>query len=71
MNSILKFVLLVLPYVFMTFGFGIYDRQYPEIGGWPFFYWYQLVWIFLAAILTSTVYAIEKHEHSVNRGTDM
>ncbi len=61
-NKILKFVLLALPYFFMVLGIGIYDRVKPEIGGFPFFYWYQLLWIFLAAILTSTVYAIEQRE---------
>ncbi len=62
MNKYLKFVLLVLPYAFMTFGFGIYDRINPELGGWPFFYWYQFMWIFIAAFLTSTVYLIERSE---------
>ena len=64
MNKYIKFILLALPYAFMTFGFGIYDRVNPEIDGWPFFYWYQLMWIFIAALLTSIVYAIERSEHS-------
>jgi cell division protein FtsW (lipid II flippase) len=62
MNSILKFVLLVLPYAFMVLGFSIYDRATPYLGGMPFFYWYQILWIFLAAILTSIVYFIESRE---------
>ncbi|WP_337861111.1 DUF3311 domain-containing protein [Ferroplasma sp.] len=62
MNGILKFVLLALPYFFMTLGFGIYDRIQPEAFGIPFFYWYQLAWVFIAAILTFTVYAIETGE---------
>ncbi|AAT43590.1 DUF3311 domain-containing protein [Picrophilus oshimae] len=62
MNAILKFILLALPYFFMVLGVGIYMRVKPELFGIPFFYWYQLVWIFLAAILTYTVYAIESHE---------
>jgi hypothetical protein len=62
MNNVLKFVLLVLPYLFMVLGFGIYDRASPYLGGFPFFYWYQMLWIFLAALLTYTVYAIEQSE---------
>ncbi len=62
MNSILKFIILVLPYAFMVLGFGIYDRATPYLGGMPFFYWYQILWIFLAAILTSIVYFIENRE---------
>jgi hypothetical protein len=63
MNNIVKFIMLVIPYVFMTVGFTIYDRVQPEIGGWPFFYWYQLMWIFIAGILTFSVYTIETREH--------
>jgi len=62
-NNIAKFIMLVIPYVFMTVGFTIYDRVQPEIGGWPFFYWYQLMWIFIAAIFTFSVYTIETREH--------
>ncbi len=62
MNPILKFILLALPYIFMVAGVTIYTRVKPELGGIPFFYWYQLVWIFIAAALTSTVYFIESRE---------
>ncbi len=62
MNKILKFILLTLPYYFMVLGVGIYDRVKPELGGFPFFYWYQLMWIFIAALLTSIVYTIEQRE---------
>ncbi len=65
MNKALKFVLLALPYFFMVLGVGIYDRAKPELGGFPFFYWYQLVWIFIAAGLTFAVYSIEEKEKGV------
>lgn len=68
MNSYLKFVLLAIPYFFMVFGIGIYDRVYPELGGWPFFYWFQLVWIFIAAFLTITVYSVERKEKKAKVG---
>ncbi len=62
MNAILKFVLLAIPYFFMVLGIGIYNRVNPTLGGWPFFYWYQLVWIFIAAILISIVYLLERND---------
>ena len=62
MNPILKFILLATPYAFMVLGVGIYDRVNPELGGIPFFYWYQLVWIFIASALTFTVYSIENSD---------
>jgi hypothetical protein len=33
-----------------------YNRLEPSWGGMPFFYWYQLVWVFISAILTAIVY---------------
>ena len=62
MNFVVKFILLALPYFFMVAGVTIYTRVNPKLGGIPFFYWYQLVWIFIAAALTSTVYFIESGE---------
>jgi hypothetical protein len=28
----------------------------PTLGGVPFFYWYQLLWVIIGAILTAIVY---------------
>ncbi|GGM69054.1 hypothetical protein GCM10007108_04000 [Thermogymnomonas acidicola] len=61
MNPILKTVILAIPYFFMVLGIGIYNRVNPELGGWPFFYWYQLLWIFIAALLTFAVYLAERN----------
>jgi Protein of unknown function (DUF3311) len=33
-----------------------YNRLEPNWGGMPFFYWYQLAWVFISAILTAIVY---------------
>ena len=33
-----------------------YNRIAPAWGGMPFFYWYQLLWILLGALLTAIVY---------------
>ncbi len=30
----------------------IYARSLPKLGDFPFFYWYQLVWVPVVAILT-------------------
>jgi len=52
----------------MVLGIGIYNRVNPKLGGWPFFYWYQLVWIFIAAIITSAVYLVERREKASKKG---
>jgi Protein of unknown function (DUF3311) len=33
-----------------------YNRVEPTLIGMPFFYWYQLAWVIIAAILTAIVY---------------
>ncbi len=35
-----------------------YNKTEPAIGGMPFFYWYQLAWVIIAAILTAIVYFV-------------
>ena len=40
-----------------------YNRTTPALGGWPFFYWYQLLWVIIGAILTAIIYFATRHEH--------
>jgi uncharacterized protein DUF3311 len=35
-----------------------YNRDQPELAGMPFFYWYQLLWVVIAALLTAIVYFV-------------
>jgi len=34
----------------------LYAKDRPELWGWPFFYWYQFLWLILIAILTQIVH---------------
>jgi branched-subunit amino acid ABC-type transport system permease component len=36
----------------------LYRRTSPELGGWPFFYWYQIIWIPVTAILLTAAYLV-------------
>ena len=36
----------------------IYARSTPKLGSFPFFYWYQLLWVPIVAILTAICYLI-------------
>ena len=54
-RSRLWYLLLLLPFIAM-FWVSSYNRVEPEWGGIPFFYWYQLLWIPVAAGLTLIVY---------------
>ncbi len=35
-----------------------YDSVEPRLGGVPYFYWYQFLWILLSAALTGVVYFV-------------
>lgn len=34
----------------------IYNTEDPRLIGIPFFYWYQMLWIFISVLCTVTVY---------------
>jgi hypothetical protein len=50
-------VLLLIPAV-MPLLVNMYAKEEPDLGGVPFFFWYQFMWIPLAAGLTFTAYKI-------------
>jgi hypothetical protein len=37
-----------------------YNRIEPTLGGVPFFYWYQLAWILLGAVIVLVVFALDR-----------
>jgi Protein of unknown function (DUF3311) len=37
-----------------------YNRIEPQILGFPFFYWFQLVWIFVSMAITGIVYYVSE-----------
>ncbi len=41
-----------------------YDQVNPRLFGFPFFYWYQLLWVFLAAGLCGLAYFLLKRERN-------
>ncbi|MFI5268461.1 MAG: DUF3311 domain-containing protein [Chloroflexota bacterium] len=49
--------LLLIPFVALLWP-AFYSSVQPTLGGIPFFYWYQFLWIIIAAILTAVVYAM-------------
>jgi hypothetical protein len=53
-------VLLVAPFVALLW-VGSYAKDGPELWGFPFFYWYQFLWVFLASAATSVAYLLIKN----------
>lgn len=54
---VLAGVLLAIPIVALMW-VGSYDRIEPKLGGFPFFFWYQFVWVVLCSVFTWTAYKL-------------
>lgn len=59
--------LLLAPFAAML-DVGSYSRIRPALAGIPFFYWYQLLWILIAAAIIFLVYQRERDGHRETGG---
>ncbi|MFE0628914.1 DUF3311 domain-containing protein [Streptomyces sp. NPDC058864] len=59
-------VCLVIPFVAMLW-VGSYAKLTPEFIGIPFFYWYQMLWVFLSSGLTYTAYVLVRREERARK----
>jgi membrane protein implicated in regulation of membrane protease activity len=50
-------ILLLAPIVALLW-VGSYTKATPKLWGFPFFYWYQFLWVFLAAGCTYSAYLL-------------
>jgi hypothetical protein len=48
-------LLLLLPFVFLLW-LPFYNHAEPSLGGFPFFYWYQFLWVPLTSLIAYLVY---------------
>jgi hypothetical protein len=49
------YLLLLLPVIGLLWP-PLYAKDAPRLGGFPFFYWYQFLWVLLGSGLTAVVY---------------
>lgn len=59
-------ILLVLS-VIVPLLVSTYARDEPRLWGFPFFYWYQLLWVFVSAITVSISYQLVMREERRRR----
>jgi len=52
-------LLLLLPYLGLLWP-SFYTRSDPSLFGFPFFYWYQFLWVPLSAAVTGIVYLVTR-----------
>ena len=51
-------LLLIIPFIAVLW-VPFYNSADPALYGVPFFYWYQLLWIILGAVIIGIVYRLE------------
>ncbi|KQR90049.1 hypothetical protein ASG35_02175 [Burkholderia sp. Leaf177] len=54
--------LLILPWIAVVW-VPFYNKIEPVLWGFPFFYWYQLLWVLISAVITAVVYRKTKPIH--------
>lgn len=42
----------------------MHSKEEPRLAGWPLFYWYQLMWIPISAILLTTAYLLNRRKNA-------
>jgi Protein of unknown function (DUF3311) len=47
----------------------IFARSQPQLGGFPFFYWYQLLWVPVVALLSWAAYTLSKRVSGPAKGS--
>jgi hypothetical protein len=61
-------VLILAPLVALLW-VGSYAKEDPKLWGFPFFYWYQFLWVFIASACTWVAYML-LHNARRNQGGD-
>ena len=60
-------LLLLAPAVLLPLWVSLYDREEPTLGGWPFFFWFQMALIIFAVAVTAVAYALVQHADREDR----
>jgi hypothetical protein len=51
-RNVIKIILLILvPWIFIVFAAPLYNKPHPELGGWPFLWWYLFAWVFIQPVI--------------------
>jgi Protein of unknown function (DUF3311) len=60
--SVILLAAIIVPLLVPT-----YDQKEPRLFGFPFFYWYQLLWVFLCAALVGLCFWLLQRERAAYR----
>ncbi|MCG6498710.1 DUF3311 domain-containing protein [Kitasatospora sp. A2-31] len=65
-ERVLAALALLVPIVAMLW-VSSYDKTGPEVGGVPFFYWYQLLWVPVSAVFTVAAYLLVNRDEKARK----
>ena len=60
-------ICIVAPFVAMLW-IPSYNKTNPKLLGFPFFYWYQLLWVVITAVLMAVAFQVVKRDNAARRG---
>jgi membrane protein implicated in regulation of membrane protease activity len=60
-------ICLIAPFVAMLW-VGSYAKTDPAFIGIPFFYWYQMAWVFISTALTMIAYKLWQRDQRARQG---
>jgi Protein of unknown function (DUF3311) len=66
-SRVIAGVCLLAPWVALGW-ISSYERLTPRFIGMPFFYWYQILWLFIATGLTAIAYVLVRREERIRKG---
>lgn len=61
-------VCLIVPIV-LPLWVPLYNRTTPTLGGIPFFYWSQVLFVVITAVLVAVAYVLVRHDNATRRPT--
>ena len=56
-------ICVIVPFV-AVLGVPIYDKASPELAGFPFFFWWQLLWVGVTAGLMGIAYVVVRRDEA-------
>jgi hypothetical protein len=65
---VLAGILLAIPVIALSW-VSTYARETPKLGGIPFFFWYQFMWVFICAAMTYAAHRLVLAARKPRAGT--
>jgi hypothetical protein len=59
-------ICLIVPIV-LPLWVPLYNRITPTLGGIPFFYWWQILWVIITAVLVAVAYVLVRHDTATRK----